>query len=57
MSNPPRPPTVQLMRKLGLEPDPWQVEVLEGGHPRLPLNCSRPAGKSTCWRPTGSSSC
>src|SRR5690242_1902906 len=38
---------VQLMRKLGLEPDPWQVEVLEGGHPRLLLNCCRQAGKST----------
>src|SRR5713101_886560 len=43
----PRPPAVQLMRKLGLEPDPWQVEVLEGGHPRLLLNCCRQAGKST----------
>jgi hypothetical protein len=35
------------MRNLGLEPDPWQVEVLEAGHPRLLLNCSRQAGKST----------
>jgi hypothetical protein len=35
------------MRNLGLEPDPWQVEVLEGGHPRLLLNCCRQAGKST----------
>src|SRR5256885_13611487 len=43
----PRPPAVQLMRKLGLEPDPWQVEVLEAGHPRLLLNCCRQAGKST----------
>ena len=42
-----RPPAVQLMRKLGLEPDPWQAEVLEGGHPRLLLNCCRQAGKST----------
>ena len=42
-----RPPAVQLMRNLGLEPDPWQVEVLEGGHPRLLLNCCRQAGKST----------
>src|SRR5262245_33556229 len=42
-----RPPAVELMRKLGLEPDPWQVEVLEGGHPRLLLNCCRQAGKST----------
>jgi hypothetical protein len=44
---PPRPPAVQIMRNLGLEPDPWQVEVLEGGHPRLLLNCCRQAGKST----------
>jgi hypothetical protein len=35
------------MRLLGLEPDPWQVQVLEGGHRRLLLNCSRQAGKST----------
>jgi hypothetical protein len=45
--NPSPPPTVELMRKLGLEPDPWQIEVLEGGHPRLLLNCCRQAGKST----------
>ncbi|MBV9123133.1 MAG: terminase family protein, partial [Planctomycetes bacterium] len=42
-----KPPAVQLMRNLGLEPDPWQIEVLEAGHPRLLLNCSRQAGKST----------
>ena len=42
-----RPPAVRLMRNLGLEPDPWQVEVLEGRHPRLLLNCCRQAGKST----------
>jgi hypothetical protein len=35
------------MRKFGLEPDPWQVEVLQAGHPRLLLNCCRQAGKST----------
>jgi hypothetical protein len=35
------------MRSLGLEPDPWQIEVLEAGHPRLLLNCCRQAGKST----------
>src|SRR5947209_18600848 len=44
---PSRPPAVQIMRNLGLEPDPWQVEVLEAGHPRLLLNCCRQAGKST----------
>src|SRR5919201_7067030 len=42
-----KPPFVRLMRNLGLEPDPWQAEVLEGGHPRLLLNCCRQAGKST----------
>jgi hypothetical protein len=42
-----RPPAVRVMRNLGLEPDPWQVEVLEAGHPRLLLNCCRQAGKST----------
>ena len=47
MSHLPRPPAVHLMRKLGLEPDPWQIEVLEGSHPRLLLNCCRQAGKST----------
>ncbi len=50
MATPPnssRPPAVQVMRHLGLEPDPWQIEVLEAGHPRLLLNCCRQAGKST----------
>src|ERR1700730_6710905 len=42
-----RPPAVRVMRNLGLEPDPWQVEVLQGGHRRLLLNCCRQAGKST----------
>ena len=42
-----RVPGVRLMRNLGMEPDPWQVEVLEGQHPRLLLNCCRQSGKST----------
>jgi hypothetical protein len=42
-----RPPAVRMMRTLGLEPDPWQVQILEGRQPRLLLNCSRQAGKST----------
>src|SRR5437660_51265 len=46
-ANPARPGAVRLMRNLGLEPDPWQVEVLQAGHPRLLLNCCRQAGKST----------
>lgn len=36
-----------LMAKLGLDPDPWQLDVLLGNHKRLLLNCSRQAGKST----------
>jgi hypothetical protein len=35
------------MRALEMEPDPWQMEVLTGGHKRLLLNCARQAGKST----------
>jgi hypothetical protein len=42
-----RPPAIDLMRNLGLKPDPWQAEVLEGQYPRLLLNCCRQAGKST----------
>jgi hypothetical protein len=42
-----RPPAVTLMRNLGKEPDPWQVEVLEGNYSWLLLNCCRQAGKST----------
>src|SRR5437660_419826 len=40
-------PAVNMMTSLGLPPDPWQVQVLEGNHRRLLLNCSRQAGKST----------
>ena len=42
-----RPPAVHMMRKLGMEPDPWQVQVLDSSYDRLLLNCSRQAGKST----------
>jgi hypothetical protein len=35
------------MSNFGLEPDPWQVEVLEGHYDQLLLNCCRQAGKST----------
>jgi hypothetical protein len=42
-----RPPSVQIMRNLHLEPDPWQIQVMESEHPRLLLNCSRQSGKST----------
>jgi hypothetical protein len=40
-------PALDLMRNLGLEPDPWQVDVLETPEQRLLLNCCRQAGKST----------
>ncbi len=42
-----RPPCVQIMRRIGLEPDPWQIEVLESERPQMLLNCCRQAGKST----------
>ena len=47
MTDPDRPPVVNMMRALGLPPDPWQIQVLEGDHRRLLLNCCRQAGKST----------
>lgn len=36
-----------VFRALGIDPDPWQREVIEGRHPRLLLNCCRQAGKTT----------
>ena len=44
---PSQPPAVQIMRRLGLEPDPWQMQVLESQGQNLLLNCCRQAGKST----------
>jgi hypothetical protein len=38
---------VQLARRVGVEPDPWQVDVLRSHAPRLLLNCCRQSGKST----------
>ncbi|OAI51909.1 hypothetical protein AYO44_16835 [Planctomycetaceae bacterium SCGC AG-212-F19] len=35
------------MARLGLDPDPWQVAILEGNDRRLLLSCCRQAGKST----------
>lgn len=32
---------------IGLEPDPWQLDVLRSDHPRILLNCHRQSGKST----------
>lgn len=38
---------VALAHRLGLEPDPWQGEVLRSEANRVLLNCSRQAGKTT----------
>ena len=38
---------VRLMRRVGIEPDPWQVGVLRSRAARLLLNCCRQSGKST----------
>jgi hypothetical protein len=38
---------VEFAVSLGLEPDPWQVEVLASDHPRKILCCGRQTGKST----------
>jgi len=38
---------VALARTVGMEPDPWQVDVLRSDHPRVLLNCCRQSGKST----------
>jgi hypothetical protein len=38
---------IGLLRKLHMEPDPWQTEVLEENYHHLLLNCCRQAGKST----------
>jgi hypothetical protein len=37
----------RLFHEAGLTPDPWQAEVLRSRAPRILLNCSRQAGKST----------
>lgn len=38
---------VVFARALGVEPDPWQEGLLQSEAPRVLLNCSRQAGKST----------
>jgi Terminase large subunit, T4likevirus-type, N-terminal len=38
---------VLLARRLGIEPDPWQVDVLRGSEQYRVLNCCRQSGKST----------
>jgi hypothetical protein len=39
--------TLDLMRHFGLNPDPWQLDVLRSEQPRLLLNCARQTGKTT----------
>jgi hypothetical protein len=34
-------------KRLGLEPDPWQEQLLSSTSDRVLLNCSRQSGKST----------
>ena len=41
------PPTLEIMESLGLEPDPWQRDVILSKRSQLLLNCSRQAGKTT----------
>ena len=38
---------VVFSRYIGIEPDPWQADVLRYEGKRLLLNCSRQSGKST----------
>src|SRR5262249_4943897 len=42
-----RQSAVAVMRALGMEPDPWQIDAMAGRHKQLLLNCCRQAGKST----------
>ena len=38
---------VSFARSVGVEPDPWQEDLLRSGSERVLLNCSRQSGKST----------
>jgi Terminase large subunit, T4likevirus-type, N-terminal len=38
---------VEFAISVGMEPDPWQIEVLASDHPRKILCCGRQTGKST----------
>lgn len=38
---------VALSRRSGIDPDPWQADVLRSSASRMLLNCSRQSGKST----------
>jgi hypothetical protein len=38
---------VAFARRVGIDPDPWQEDLLRSGASRVLLNCSRQSGKST----------
>jgi len=38
---------VSFARTVGVDPDPWQADLLRSGSKRILLNCSRQSGKST----------
>src|SRR5215510_8002616 len=38
---------VSLMRQAGMEPDPWQEQVIQSQSDHIILNCCRQSGKST----------
>jgi hypothetical protein len=38
---------VEFARAVGMDPDPWQQDLLRSEAPRVLLNCSRQSGKST----------
>src|SRR5215203_4386129 len=38
---------VAFTREFGIEPDPWQADLLRSSSDRILLNCSRQSGKST----------
>ena len=38
---------VELARRVGIEPDPWQTQLLRSDADRILLNCCRQSGKST----------
>src|SRR5215203_7326116 len=38
---------VRFAKRLGLEPDPWQEDLLHSASERMLLNCCRQSGKST----------
>lgn len=42
-----RPQARPICRRCCFDPDPWQLEILDGNHKRILLNCCRQAGKTT----------